>query len=134
MRKRTFCSCPVSSPKVSKPQTIRWSKYAMGLMPSRSRGGLRSIFLRFNEACWAEPRLFDGAATGKIEPERAHVDDRALSAARGIPFRGQDHGKQKIFPLDPIPSNRIALSPRARLVKGARRTFPARSIGQDRVD
>jgi hypothetical protein len=58
-----------------------------------------------------------GAATGKIEPERALVGDRAQSAARGIPFRGQDQGKQKNFPRDPIPSNRIALSHRARLVK-----------------
>jgi hypothetical protein len=75
-----------------------------------------------------------GAATGKIETETALVGDRAQSAACGIPFRGQDHGKQTNFPRDPIPSNRIALSHRTRLVKGARRTFPARNIGQDRVD
>jgi hypothetical protein len=57
-----------------------------------------------------------GAATGKIEPERGLGGDRAQSAAHGIPFRGQVQGKQTNFPRDPIPSNRIALSHRARLV------------------
>lgn len=58
-----------------------------------------------------------GAATGKIDPERAFVGDRAQSAARGIPFRGQDQGKQKN-------SNRIALSRRARRVKKCSTNVP----------
>jgi hypothetical protein len=39
----------------------------MGLMLSRSRGGLRSIFLSLNEACWAEPRLFEALRWGSRE-------------------------------------------------------------------
>ena len=52
----------------------------------------------------------------------------------GTWFRDKDHGKTRSFERDPIPSNRIALAHGARLVKGARRMFPARRIGQDRVN
>src|SRR5580700_7597924 len=75
-----------------------------------------------------------GAATGKIETETPLSAIEHSPQLAGSRFAVKIKENKTNFPRDPIPSNRIALSHRARLVKGARRTFPARNIGQDRVD